>query len=203
MSLKGKYFKLLAAIFICILSVSSFCNIPAAAKSSSKVYPAYDFNGDAGKFPKKLPNGLTIGKEKWGGYSYVPTILKGKKKVWSAAKQSIIDGGGQTQFTVTSHRDTFLSYYSGATGGEMTALVGVHQNGKVFFKKRFVSGAGLEVKFLASNKVKVAIERVKKNWDPSREPNAARHSGIWDVKEYTISTTGHISLVKKYIKHGL
>ncbi|WML29659.1 hypothetical protein RCG24_17315 [Neobacillus sp. OS1-32] len=56
MSLKGKYFKLLAAIFICILSVSSFCNIPVAAKSSSKVYPAYDFNGDAGKFPKKLPN---------------------------------------------------------------------------------------------------------------------------------------------------
>jgi len=166
----------------------------------SKVYPVYYLSEDYKKFPKKLPNGLTIGKENWSGLGYVPSILKGKKKVWRSLKEPIINTGGKVQFTVTKNKDTFLYYYSGASGAASVVLVGVHSDGKVFLNKHYGDGAGVDLKFLEADKVEIAVERDNENWNPAIDGNAARHTGIWDVKQYTISKTGKMKLVKKYMK---
>ena len=100
---------------------------------------------------------------------------------------------------MTSSKDTFLYYTEIVGGGARTQIIGVHANGKVFFKKGYIDGAGMDVKFLSADKIEVAIERIKENWDPAIHSNAERFTGIWDVKVYTISKTGKQKLVKKYV----
>lgn len=186
--------------FILIFNVS-FPFVGASAEAAKeKVYPVHVFegNGNGGEFSKKLSNGLTIRIQKKNNGEATPKILKGKKEVWSS--KEVLGTYGFIQYTVTTNKDTFLDYTQIAGGAAQTQIIGVHANGKVFFKKGYISGAGLDTKFLSANKIEVAIERVKKNWDPSINSNAERLTNIWDVKVYSISNTGKLKLVKKYVE---
>ncbi|MFJ8256552.1 hypothetical protein [Peribacillus asahii] len=185
---------LLAMILIFSISVPFVEKSAEAAKA--KVYPVYFLENIDGKFSKKLTNGLTVKIENKYGMN-TPLILKGNKKVWTA---ELASSYGFFQYTVTTNKDTFLYCTDIAGGGARTQIIGVHSNGKVFLKKLYVGGAGMDTKFLSSNKIEVAIERVKKNWNPSIHTNAERFTDIWDVKVYSISKTGEMKLVKKYVE---
>ncbi|MGE7119122.1 hypothetical protein ACQKIC_02765 [Peribacillus sp. NPDC046944] len=169
-----------------------------SAKAKAKVYPVHMNDSGTGEFSKKLKNGLSVGIEERDEWNYTPFIKKGKKKVWSLKYLS--STFGYMQYTETKEKDTFLYYTEIAGGGARTSVVGVHSNGKVFLKKGYTSGAGLDTKFLSANTIEVAIERMKKNWDPGKEPNAEKYTDTWDVKRYSLSKTGKMKLVKKYVQ---
>ncbi|HWO55897.1 MAG TPA: hypothetical protein VNM49_16140 [Paenibacillus cookii] len=190
--------KLLSIVLIfCLLlpaaSVSAKSNPPAA-----KTYPKLYLGMDASKLPMKLLNGLVVDKEHVDGLGFLPVIKLNGKKVWREADESWINTGGAVQFTVASGGDTFLLYLSGATGGSMVQVVGVHKNGKVFLRKSF-GGVGVNATFLSANTIQVEIERENLKWNPDRDPNAARHTGVYDVTVYQLSAKG-MAKQKQFVK---
>ncbi|WP_160045526.1 MULTISPECIES: hypothetical protein [Paenibacillus] len=183
-----KLFSLL--LVICLLvpaTIASAKTNQPAAKTYAKLY----LGMDAAKLPMKLANGLVVDKENVEGLGYLPVIKLNGKKVWREADQSWINTNGAVQFTAASGGDTFLLYLSGATGGSAVDLVGVHKDGKVFLRKSF-GGVGVDAKFIAANTVQIEIERENKKWNPERDPNAARHTDVYDVTVYQLSSKGMV-----------
>lgn len=184
-------------LIICLLLPTTVVSAKTSP-SAAKTYASLHLGSEASKLPMKLPNGLVIDKEDKDGFGYLPVIKLNGKTVWREADESWINTGGTIQFTVTSGGDTYLFYKSGASGGSGIDLVGVNKNGKVILKKKF-GGVGTEAKFLSASTLQVSIERENKKWNPERDPNAARHSGIYDVTVYQLSAKGLVKQ-KQFVK---
>lgn len=190
----------LAKIFLAatlLLGMFIPANLTSAAASAAKVYRLYTTEDVNSKFSQSLPNGLTVTVQKLQ-YRIIPAIYKGKKKVWTAG--SLAGDYGAFQFTVTKNKDTFFFYSDIAGGGIITQVVGIHSDGKLFFMKKFSGGAGVDLKFQSSDKIEVAIERLKKGWNPSKDTQADRYTDIWDLKIYSISHTGKMTTVKQSVQ---
>lgn len=179
--------KIVIAIILMMSVVLSFTDKQAEA-ANSKVYKEYSLSKDYNKFPIKLTNGLTIGKEKYLR-GYVPVILKDKKKVWIGGG---INSDGDIQFTVTENKDTFLYHKTSAGGTEVVDLVGVHADGKVFLEK-YIPGSGVcvNIDFLSASTIELGIERYNKDYNDQ----ADRYTGIYDITFYSLSKDGKMTVI--------
>lgn len=188
--------KLALLVLVFAMLVPASITGAASTKYTAKVYPAVQLAMNPKKLPVKLPNGLTIDKEP--GDSLFPVIKYAGKKVWTGKND--FEGSGDIQFTLTSGGDTFLYtiYYIGASGGLGVDLVGVHANGKVFVKKNF-GGIDLTAKFLKADSFEVAVEKLNPKWNPAKDSNAERHSGIYDVTVYQLTSKGIVKQ-KSYVR---
>ncbi|MCX7885500.1 MAG: hypothetical protein N2448_10845 [Caloramator sp.] len=136
-----------------------------------------------------LSNGLTVKKVTgYSSYGYMPGIFHGSKKIWDPLNEAINDNG-KSAFTVTNNGELFLYYISEASGGAGLSLIGVNSNGKVFLKKNF-GGQDIDAKFISADSIVIKIERDNPNFDPATQPNAYRHSGIYDVTTYKLLPNG-------------
>lgn len=90
-------------------------------------------------------------------------------------------------------------YSSGATAGVEVNVAAIHANGKVFLRKNFFSD-DTEVKFLNPTRIEVLQERENPDWDPDTQPNAARHSNIYNIRVFDIEPTGKLKLIKSSLK---
>lgn len=190
--------KLLSLLLIVCLLMPAAIVSAKSSEPAAKTYTKLYLGKDASKLPIKLINGLVVDKEDVDGLGYLPVIKLNGKKVWREADDLWINTNGTIQFTVTSGGDTYLLYLSGATGGSAVDIVGVHKNGKTFLEKSF-GGVGVDAKFISANTIQVEIERDNKKWNPERDPNAARHTGIYDVTVYQVSATG-LAKQKQFVK---
>ena len=184
-------------LIVCLLLPATI----VSAKSSqpaAKTYPKLYLGMDAAKLPMKLINGLVVDKENVDGFGYLPVIKLNGKKVWREADESWINTNGAVQFTAASGGDAYLLYKSGASGGSAVNVVGVHKNGKVFLRKSF-GGVSVDAKFISANTIQVEIERENKKWNPERDSNAERHTGVYDVTVYQLSAKG-MAKQKQFVK---
>ncbi|MDR0268162.1 hypothetical protein [Paenibacillus sp.] len=184
-------------LVICLILPTTVVSAKTS-QPAAKMYAPLHLGSEANKLPMKLSNGLVVDKEEPDGFGYLPVIKLNGKTVWREVDEAWINTGGMVQFAVTSGGDTYLLYKSGASGVSGVNLVGVHKNGKVFLKKGF-GGIGTDAKFISANTIQIEIERENKKWNPDRDPNAARHTGIYDVTVYQLSDKG-LAKQKQFVK---
>lgn len=187
---------------LALLMLAPMIRAEAKGNYKAQVYPAFLLWQNPEKLPAKLSNGLVVDKASWDSDwkdAYLPVVKKDGKTIWTAKSQDPINPNGKVQFSVAANGDTVIFYQSGASGGSGANIAAIHANGKVFLRKDFVSD-DTEVKLLGPTRIEVALERENPNWDPSTQPNAARHSNVYDVQVYDIGTDGKLKLIKSSVK---